>query len=338
VTAQHEQASADITRCLDISRSVNDGFSQGIALFGLSMIEIWLGSYARGLELASEGVRLSRERRLVVPLLRCLWTQGASWVGLGDYQSALEVLREALALSEKIGDAGFLTRFLNTLGWLHIECGDRQPGLALSARGLELARQSRHATGIERMAFTLINEGDAYIADGDLAAAADVLDEAHHIVRHPPPSRWMTWRYATHCYVSLGELALARGDPDGALSFADRSLEIAVPTRSRKYESRAWRLKGEAAMARHELDDASEFLPRSLHIAADIGEPRSRWLALAATARLATARGRREEARSVYAEAADIVNRVVGQVHDVGLRAGLDGSPVIREIREQAPQ
>ena len=82
---------------------------------------------------------------------------------------------------------------------------------------------------------------------GELAAAAEALEESHRIVQHPPPSRWMTWRYTTQCYAGLAQLALLQGDLDRARRLADQSLEIAVPTRSRKFESWARRIKGESA-------------------------------------------------------------------------------------------
>ena len=173
------------------------------------------------------------------------------------------------------------------------------------------------------------------MAQGDLESAAAALDEAHHIVQHPPPSRWMTWRYATHCYVSLGELAFARGDLARAASWADQSLEIATPTRSRKYESRAWRLKGDVATLRRTWDDAEQFLHRASSIADEIAEPRSRWHALAAIGRYALVRGRRDDARRAYATASEIVDRIVIKVADAALRAGLEQSAVVREIRAQ---
>jgi class 3 adenylate cyclase/tetratricopeptide (TPR) repeat protein len=335
LTARHEEATSDLTRCLTLLRGTGNVGTQSMALYVLSNMDIWVGAYQRGLELATEGVGLSRERRLVAPLLRCLWTQSVSRIGMGDYQAALEGLREALTLCEKIGDPGFQARFLNTLGWLHVECGDFEGGLALSDQGLALARASRHATGIERVAFTLINEADAFIARGDLVAGAGALDEAYHIVRNPPSSRWMTWRYSIHCYVSLGELALQRGDPAEASSFADQSLAIAVPTRSRKYESRAWRLRGEAATARRAWDEAEDCLQRARQIADAIAEPRSRWHALAALGRYALARGRTDEAHHAYAAASEIVEPTVTKVSDPGLRSGLGCSPVVQEIRSQ---
>jgi hypothetical protein len=91
-----------------------------------------------------------------------------------------------------------------------------------------------------------------------------------------------------HCFATMGELALARGDLDAAARLAEQSLAIAVPTRSRKYESRARRLVGEAAAARRRWDDAEQALGDALAVAQAIGEPRQTWktrVALASTRR-----------------------------------------------------
>ena len=84
--------------------------------------------------------------------------------------------------------------------------------------------------------------------------------------------------------------------PAGAASLADECLGIAVPTRSRKYESRAWRLKGRSALLRRSWDDAEAALTRALAIATEIGEPRQMWQTHAAIAALRSARGRAGEA------------------------------------------
>jgi len=323
VTARHDEAEAELTRALTISQDTGDFDRQGQARFMLGTLRNWHGRYAEGLDWAGEGVRVTREHRLVVPLTRCLWTEGVSRAGLGDYEGALGALREGLALAEKSGDEAYLARILNTLGGLHLDCQDFDPGIELSERGLEIARSSRDATGPERAAFTLVNEGDGFLAQGELELAAEVLDEAHHIVRHPPRSRWMTWRYATHCYASLGDLALARGDPARANSFADESLAIAVPTRSRKYESHAWRLKGRSALLRRSWDDAEAALTRALAIATEIGEPRQTWHAHTAIGALHAARGRSEQADRSVRTAALILERLRSNVLDPGLAAGL---------------
>ena len=229
-------------------------------------------------------------------------------------------------------DERLINRFLNTVAWLRIDCGDLDAGLDLGARALEMARRSRHATGLERVAFIQSNHGVAHLARGDLRAAADALDEAHHIVQHPPVSRWMTWRYAMHCFATMGELALARGDLDAAARLADQSLEIAVASRSRKYESRARRLAGEAATARRRWDDADTALRESLAIAEAIGEPRQTWMSLAALGRLHRGRGQSDGAYRHYRAARGLVDEILSAVSEPGLHRGLETSPDVREI------
>jgi hypothetical protein len=131
--------------------------------------------------------------------------------------------------------------------------------------------------------------------------------------------------YATHCS-SLGDLALSRGDLSRAVAYADESLAIAVPTRSRKYQSHAWRLKGTCAALRRIWDDAEVALGRALAIATEIGEPRETWQTHAAIAALHAARHRTGEAEQSLSAAHGILERVRSGVRHAGLarvQAGL---------------
>jgi len=272
-------------------------------------------------------------------MLRCLWGYGIASSETGNYDAALTAFDEGLALAEKIGDDAYKTRFLNTLGWLRIDCGDFARGIELSERAYELTdRSSRagHGTGAERRAFIRNNEADALMAQGDFAGATEALEETLHTVRHPPPSRWMTWRYTTHCYASLGQLALLRGDPERARRLADQSLEVATPSASRKYESWAWRIKGESATVRRAWGEAEEALGRARALARAIGQPRQTWMSELAIGRLHAARGRREEALGHYRAAWTIIAGLRAGIQDRDLRAGLESSPLIREVEDLA--
>ena len=335
VSGRLDAAKEDIERALAIGRAVGDPGRQALALHTLALRSSWRGDYRESLELASEGIRLAREHRLLIPLLRCLWNQGAAWNDVGEYDAGLAALTEGLALAERIGDDAFTPRYQNTLGWLYLECGDFDRGMDLSERSYETTgRSSRagHGTGAERRAFIRNNEADGWMTRGDLASAAEALAESHHIVLHPPPSRWMTWRYATHCYASQGQLALLRGDADRARRLADQSLELGVPTRSRKFEAWAWRIKGEGATLRHAWSEAEEALQRSLTLAKAIGQPRQTWLSHVALGRLDAARGRRDEALARYRAAWAIITALRAATRDAGLRAGLESSPLVLEV------
>ena len=333
ILARHEQAEDALGRALTITGSQRIPSLHALALHFMGNMRNWHGRHREGLELATEGVQVARGHPQFVSMLtRCLWTQGVAWTSLGDYDAALRVFHEGLLLCEKLGNELELNRLLNSLGWLHIECHDLDRGLAFSAQGLELARRSRHATGFERVAFNLADQADAFLNKGDLALASEVLDEAINIVEHPPASRWMTWRYATHCLASLGELWLARGDLAQAERFADQSLEIAVPTRSRKYEVRAWRVKGESALARRRFDEARVALDKALAIARQIENPGQLWKTHAALARFHEAAGRREQALAASRAAREVLDGVRTRLQNVELRAALDRAAFLRDL------
>jgi class 3 adenylate cyclase/tetratricopeptide (TPR) repeat protein len=335
------EAEMDLRRALEIGRAVADPNRQALTLQLLALRESWQGRYDRGLSLGAEGVAIAREHRLVVPWLRCLWTHAMTLNNLGHYDQSLAELAEGFAIAEKIGDEAFIPRYLNTIGWVRIGCGDHGDGIALSEQAYELTRRSSragHGTGAERSTFIRNNEADAFMAQGDFAAAAQALDESLHTVQHPPASRWMTWRYGMHCYASLGQLALLRGDADRARRFADQSLEMATPTASRQFESWAWRIKGESATMRRAWDEARDSLERALTIAEAIRHPRQEWLSRLALGRLRAAEGRLDDARQYFQAAWKIVTALRGRTSEPGLRAGLESAASIRELEDLARQ
>jgi len=330
-----DDGETDLQQALDIGRSIGDANREALARHLLSLKRSWQGQYTESLALDEEGVRLAREHRLVIPLLRCLWSHAVALTNLGEHDRALAEFAEGVTLAEKVGDDAYMSRYLNTIGWMRIECGDLAEGIRLSERSYEVTQHSAragHGTGAERMAFIRNNEADAFMAQGDYTAAAQALDESLHTVQHPPPSRWMTWRYTAHCYASLGQLALMRGDADSARRFADQSLEIATPTAARRFESWAWRIKGESATMRQVWTEADDCLRRALTIAEAIARPRQVWLSQLALGRLHAALGRPDEARERYRAALDVVERLRAHTQEPGLRAGLERMPQIREL------
>ncbi len=334
-----EVAQVDLARALQIGRTMDDANRQALVLQLMAANRTWKGQYRESLAFGEEGVRLAREHRLVIPLIRCLWNQGLACHEMGEYDRALATLVEGLALAEKVGDEALIPRFLNTLGFLRLDCGDFDAGIALSEQSYEVTgRSSRagHGSGAERRAFIRNNEADAFMARGDLASAAQALDESLHTVKHPPPSRWMTWRYGTHCYASLGQLALLRDDADAARRFAAQSLETAPPGSSPKYEGWAWRIKGESAVARRAWGEAEDALRRALAIVEAIGQPRLIWQSHAALARLHAACGRAEEARAADRAALATISDLRARTRDPGLQAGFASLPAILEIEDRA--
>ena len=265
VTGQLEESEAEYTRALEIGRARGDPLGRGAgAAHPRDRSGAGRDDTRRAWSSAGEGTRLGREGRLVVGLLRNLWTQGLALTDTGSYDAALAALSEGQALAEKIGDDAYLPRFLNTVGWLRIECGDLTRGIDLSELSYEVTgRSSRagHGTGAERRAFIRNNEAEALMVRGELggrrrssggepshrpASAALALDDlALHdpVLRGPRPARALAGR-------SWTSAATRRPEPGGGRAHAlakVRELGVAHQGGRRDPTRRLGRGRGRAA-------------------------------------------------------------------------------------------
>src|SRR5262249_10546153 len=149
-------------------------------------------------------------------------------------------------------------------------------------------------------------------------------------------SEWMRWRYSMRLFASLGELWLARGDRERATELADRCLEVATRSNSRKNLVKGWRLRGQIALQRRQLDEAETAFRQAVTIAEAVGNPPQLWMSHAALGRLHALRQRPELARESYRGAREVLDRVKGHLKDLALRAALERAPAVRELYELA--
>jgi tetratricopeptide (TPR) repeat protein len=328
-TGRLEQAREEFTQALVISRSVGDFVYQALSLVHAGQLKNWEGEYAEASRLQSEGLGIARHHSLRLPLLNGLWAKGLSLTGKGDYDEARTLFDEGLVLSKKVGDEVWGQRLLNSLGWLYLETGDLDRALDHN----RLSAEGAHKRGDQEViAHAEINLGDIFLAKGDLALAQEILDGVYRLVQDPATSDWQRWRYSTHLFASLGELWLARGNSAKAQEFADQCLELATRTNSRKYLVKGLRLMGEIALARRQWDEAERALQQALALAMTVGNPTQLWKTHLAYGHLYTAIRKSEAAQQAYGAARDVIERVKGSLRDPGLRASLEGSPLMRRI------
>jgi tetratricopeptide (TPR) repeat protein len=315
------------------SQSSGERASRSLSLSVAGLLKNWEGEYDAASRLQAEGLVLAREHHLLVPLLFNFFLYGMTLTGKGDYEAALTLFREGLSLAEKVGDETIHHRLLNCLGWLHAELGDLDGALDLNHRSAEVGRR-RNDPGTFPNAE--INLGEIYLARGDVAEATECFESAYQYWGNPKTSQWMRWRYAMRLFAGLGELGLARGDPERATEFADRCLELATRTSSRKNLAKGWRLRGQIAFARRQLDDAETAFRQSLAIAEAIENPRQLWVTRAALGELHMARQRPDLAGEAYRAARDVLDRVKGSLRDPRLRTSLEQAPAVRRVYELA--
>jgi tetratricopeptide (TPR) repeat protein len=335
VTARLDRAGQELERALTMSREAGDVLHESFSLCFIGLATNWAGNYEEASRLVSEGLRIARENNLLAPLLYGLFMQGVTLTGKGDYDAALVTLEEGLALSEKVGDEIQRHRMFNCLGWLHMECGDLDGAVELSRQG---AKGARKRGDPETIANPEINLGDIFLAKGDLTLANEFLDGVHRLVKNPATSEWMKWRYSTHLFASLGDLWLARGDYAKAQEFCDHCLDIATRTQSKKNLVKGWRLKGEIALARRQWDEAENAFRQAVTIAAAIGNPTQLWKSHLALGGLYTITKKPELAQQAYQAAREVIGRIKASLRNPGLRASLEGAPMIQRIYKLSAQ
>jgi class 3 adenylate cyclase/tetratricopeptide (TPR) repeat protein len=337
LSGRHEEGEARFDEALRRSRAADDAPREVLTLQIAGIFHGWHGEYERGRTASDAALRIARERGLFVLYMRGLWTRSVVLTSLGEWDDALQAIEEGIGHAERIDDRALLPRMLNTLGWLHLECGDAARAQAVTARAAEHAKRIRHAVGVEIYSFCTVNMGDAFMAQDDPVLARESYDEAQRVAEDPQTHEWMKWRYTLHLYASLGEYWLTRGDRRLAVEYAERSLALSRPTRSRKYIARALRVLGDVARAERRWDDAERMLRESLETARAIRHPNETWKTELAVARLRAATGQRDDAAQMLGVARASIERIRTGVRDSRLLEGLRDSPRIRRAFDASP-
>jgi tetratricopeptide (TPR) repeat protein len=103
------------------------------------------------------------------------------------------------------------------------------------------------------------------------------------------------------------EIALHAEDPESAVEWAQRAVELARRTLRRKYEAKSLSILGEALARAGRREDALPELEAGVAVADELIGPPARWVARAALGRAAYALGDDDRASTAYSEAAELV-------------------------------
>jgi class 3 adenylate cyclase/tetratricopeptide (TPR) repeat protein len=334
-TERLDAAKTGFREAFTISRAAGARPPEVFSLGFIALLNNWEGRYGEASEQIAEAVRVAKDHGLLVPHLWAVWISGVVGIGKGDYDEALVALEEHLAVCEKAGDEIMSHRVLNTLGWIWAEFGDVERAIDFNRRGAEGARKRGDP---ETVANAELNLSDVHVAQGDLVQAHEIAEGVYRLANDPSTSEWMRWRYSTHLFASMGQIALARGDHAKAREWADRCLEIATRTNAPKNLVKGWRLRSEIALARRQWDDAASALKQALDLARRLGNPTQLWRTYAALARLHEARREPEAARQAAGAAREVLHAVKTGLRDARLRAAFDASAAIQRAYRLDPE
>lgn len=335
ITSRHVEAQPLLRAAEELVIRVDDPLSRAWWAITGSEVLHWRGHYHEALVLLDHWKGAVTDSNQLLPLL---WTRFESAVacgGKGEYARALTLLDEAITACASTGETFIRARCLNTAGWIRCELQDHERAMDLNRQCLALVGSIETAdTEIESNG--RLNLADSLLALGRLDEAEEQFQAVEHIVRKPRPTdNWMIWRYSQHLFHSHGELWLARGDLEKALSYADECLSVAEATDSKRNIAKARRLRGQAFLARGDLAAAETELATALDVACRLGNPPQRWKTLVAIGDLRRAQGDSSAAELAYAEALAIVEAVAAQLPDARQRQIFVTSPHVEQIRRR---
>jgi tetratricopeptide (TPR) repeat protein/DNA-binding CsgD family transcriptional regulator len=239
----------------------------------------------------------------------------------GDYAYALKVAQDGLALAEQIEHHEWMIHGHWERGALYLDLLALPEARTSFEQALSLAHEVgswnwiRIVSGF--MARVLILQKDFKQAESILTAALE-------------PDAPMQTIGQRLVWAARVELALARGDPDMALSITDRLIASAANLTDERVIPYLWKLRGEALVALHQVAEAEAVL-RAAQEAALAQELRPLlWRICVVLGRHSQAEGKQEEARLAFDSARTIMEELAAPILDENLRETFLSSASLR--------
>ncbi len=326
---------ADVRAFEATARLATDVFTRILALDLTGELLHLLTREDEALALIVEALALAEDAQLGQPLQYVYFDLALTTLALGRYDQAFDAARKNIALSERVGDQGFWwCRAKNTLGRVYVELGNFELGAEHNRDAIQRAL----AFGdLETLRNAQLNLGDCLLAQGAVEEARSYFEGLERdFDADTDPGEWMKWRYTMHLWMSLGQVWLALGVPDRALSFAARCLERAESAHAKRYVSKGHRARGLALSALGRAEDALDATNAALDVAIEIGGPEPIWQAHAARAVVLAAAGRRDESQTAAAAAIGVIESVARDLREPGAADVFLASADVQQIRALA--
>lgn len=224
------EAVAAYEESLALARALGDRSyeAENLQMLGFSLASFMgLGEYGRALEALDASLAISRDAHLDWHTAFTLAGRGLTRGHLGDYAAGVADMEAALAVRPGAEAARAHAMTLDLLGDLYQEQGEAGRARELRRRALEAQN-----AGLFWWPRILANDAIARLRLGDLSVGPD-LASALALARERAQAF-----HATRCLEGLAELALARGEPQAALGYADELLALAEA--GDLAETRAW--------------------------------------------------------------------------------------------------
>jgi predicted ATPase/DNA-binding winged helix-turn-helix (wHTH) protein len=281
-------------------------------------LRMFQSEYSTAETLLREMMSLASELGDGFEILKSHYFLTLTLANLGRISESLEVLNRATEMAHRNGNSFWASRVPNCLGWIHRELQDFDGALGHDRKGAEMAR----SMGVlEAEVNSVINLAVDHFQTGDVAGTELNMQRAESLLAQ---DHLLRWRFEMRLCAARAEQTLSRLD---ALAL----LEKATQHCARKYMADAHRLLARIAITEGDSAAAEAELNAAIQILKEFPAPLAAWKIHLAMGRLQAQLGRRDAARSAFAEAASIIRYIARNVDDERLRQIFLSSPIIRE-------
>jgi DNA-binding SARP family transcriptional activator len=284
----------------------------------------WLGRFDEAGRRGDEGVRAAREADHTTAAMFSLPHLGAALAGQGRYVEALATFAEARRLGRQYGINTLLARAIAFSAGFHLDLWDFAGNEALAEEARAFARALGFAPPAVSAGIDLIlnfaRRREVDRAEGLIGEVAAAIEGV---------SGWHEWVWGLRFAEARAEIALARGDWQVALGWADDAIARSRARHRPKYEVLGRHTRAQALLALGRTSEALDDLRGSVTLARSVGDPA---LLLRPAAALLAVDG--DDA--LAAEAAATVRRIVGALSDGDMRRRFEEAEPVRHVMRLA--
>lgn len=234
--------------------------------YGLNLY--YLGRLPEAAERSQEILDLARTLHDTTYTGRALGNLGLALTGQGRYKDALEVFAEAQRFAREYGAGPWIARAAAISGGLHLEVFDFAGAEKLAEEARELSRALGFPPAIASTGIDLLLN---FARRHEVARTEHLIDEVAEAVARAQGVHGWLWRL--RLAQARAETALARGEWDVAIRYADDAIEQSRLRGRVKYQVAGLQTRAHALAALGHTRDAIAGMQRATALARPTGDP-----------------------------------------------------------------
>ncbi len=291
----------------------------------------WKGEFNQAKENLKKALALAEEVGSIPITMWKLWFLSLILAGNGEYNEAISTAQKSLQLARDYGDVSLSCMILNTLGWIYHDLSNVELASKYNNESLENARAHGKSRASGAVPSALLNLGMDYLYRSDYETAEEYFKE---VINQYQQHRVGWWRVETRILLGRGVIALAKGDCQQAIEFAEDSLAISEKAGAKKYIAYGLKLKAEALAKMGNIKAAIDVMGNALNLAQHVGNPPLLWQIHYSFGLLEEKNGHMQRANELYAKSLALIEAVASRLNDAVVKSTLLTSQETRDIHD----